>query len=151
MAPPTDPAPTCPAKPPGRATIVDGDRVTVLDATIGADTPFVSPADLTRATGWTLKPEGLCRDDVCVPVRDRAAVLTDARISLRGVAMTLGRPIAFEADPPVAVLGEAPAAVGAALRSRQAPNFALPELDGGTIELDDYAGRKRMLFAWSSW
>src|SRR6476469_7190960 len=37
---------------------VDGDRV-LLDA--GA---------LGELTGWQLKPEGLCRADVCVPVRD---------------------------------------------------------------------------------
>jgi hypothetical protein len=136
-----------------RATIVDGARVTDVDALAApdADTLRLTPDDLTRATGWSLKPEGLCRDDVCYPVRDRAAVVTDGGISLRGVAEVLGRPLACESDPPVAVLGEAPAAVGAALASGRAPNFALPDLDGATIELDDYAGRKRMLFAWSSW
>jgi hypothetical protein len=134
-----------------RATIVDGERVTEIDARVGTDTFFLSADDLTLVTGWTLKPEGLCRDDACYPVRDRSAVVADGAISLRGAAEVLGRPLALEADPAVAVLGEAPAAVGASLASGRAPNFALPDLDGGTIELDDYAGRKRMIFAWSSW
>ncbi len=29
---------------------------------------FVSAADAARATGWTLKPEGMCRDEICVPL-----------------------------------------------------------------------------------
>ena len=142
-----------PASATRRATIVDGDRVTDIDAIAAPDaaTLFLSAGDLTRATGWVLRPEGLCRDDVCLPVRDRAAVVTEGGISLHGVADVLGRPLAYEPDPPVAVLGEAPATVGTSLASGRAPNFALPDLDGGTIELDDYAGRKRMLFAWSSW
>lgn len=139
------------AQAPRRATIIDGDRSTEVDTTIGDDTLFVSHEDLTRATEWALKPEGLCRDDACFPVRDRTAIEAGGMVSLRGVADVLGRPLALESDPPVAVLGESPASVGAALASGRAPNFALPELDGGTIELDDYAGRKRMIFAWSSW
>ena len=131
--------------------IIDGDRVTEVDAVAGADTLFLAPDDLRRATGWTLKPEGLCRDDVCFPVHDREALMTDGEISLRVVAGVLGRPLAIEPDPPVAVLGAAPATIGASLASGRAPNFALPDLEGNTIELDDYAGRKRMIFAWSSW
>lgn len=134
-----------------RSTIVDGDRVTEVDARVGDTTLFLSPEDLTRATQWDLKPEGLCRDDTCIPVRDLDAVVAGGMVSLRGVAEVLGRPLALEVDAPVAVLGESAASVGAALTSGRAPNFALPELDGGTVELDDFAGRKRMLFAWSSW
>ncbi len=140
-----------PGSPTPAAVVVDGDRSTEVPASTDGSTLFLSPRELTLATGWALEPEGLCRGDVCFPVRDRAAVEVDGSISLHGVAGVLGRPLAFEADPPVAVLGEAPADVGVALASGRAPNFALPDLSGGTIELDDFAGKKRMLFAWSSW
>ena len=45
--------------------------------------PRPLPDDLRVAIGWELKPEGLCRDDVCVPVRDRDALLVDGMVDLR--------------------------------------------------------------------
>jgi len=29
---------------------------------------WLTASDAERATGWTLKPEGMCRDDLCVPM-----------------------------------------------------------------------------------
>lgn len=133
------------------ATIVDDDRATVVDATRDADTLLVDADSLTRATGWALKPEGLCRDDVCVPVRDRDALVRSGRIDLRRFAATLGRPLALEPAAALAVLGEGPDTVGAQLASLTAPPFTLPDLDGNPVALADFAGRKRLLIAWASW
>ena len=48
--------------------------VTDRDATVGGwrdgERLLVRAADLPAATGWERKPEGLCRGDECVPVRD---------------------------------------------------------------------------------
>ena len=33
----------------------------------GASTTAVSPDEFAAGTGWTPKPEGLCRGEVCVP------------------------------------------------------------------------------------
>ncbi len=32
-----------------------------------------------------------------------------------------------------------------------APDFALPSLEGDTIRLSDYRGKKVVLFMWASW
>jgi len=133
------------------ATIVDDDRTTVVDVTRDADTFLIDADSLTRATGWALKPEGLCRDDVCVPVRDRDALVRNGRIDLRRFAATLGRPFALEPTAALAVLGEGPDTVGTQLASLTAPPFTLPDLDGNPVALADFAGRKRLLIAWASW
>jgi hypothetical protein len=134
-----------------RATIVDNDREVTVAGTARGDTLLVEVDDLPRATGWTLKPQGLCRDDVCVPVRDRGTLVRDDAVDLRVFATTLGRPVAIEPDASLAVLGEAPETVGAQLTSLTAPPFTLPDLDGHPVGLADFAGRKRLLIAWASW
>ncbi|HEV2310756.1 MAG TPA: hypothetical protein VGU73_09540 [Acidimicrobiia bacterium] len=132
-------------------TLLDGDRELHVPATPHGDTLVVSVDDLDRATGWTLRPEGLCRENVCVPVRDRAALLTDDGIDLRAFGAALGRPVAIEPAAGVAVFGAAPTEVQARLNALEAPPFTLPDLDGNLVSLDDYAGRKRLLIAWASW
>jgi peroxiredoxin len=131
-------------------TLVDGDRETSVEATVRDDTLLAPPDDVARATGWHLEPEGLCRGDVCVPVRDREALVVGGAIDIAAFAAALQRPVAIETAPPVAVLG------GVADRaelpdSRTAPTFTLPDVDGRPVSLDDFAGRKRLLVAWASW
>jgi hypothetical protein len=55
-----------------RLTVIDEGRTVELDATVRGDALAVAPRALGAGLGWELKPEGLCRGAVCVPVRDRA-------------------------------------------------------------------------------
>ena len=51
------------------ATVIHEDRESeVAPARVVPDGLWLSSADVHRATGWELKPQGLCRGDVCVPV-----------------------------------------------------------------------------------
>ena len=133
------------------AIVIEGERTVEVAATERDDTLLVAAADLEQATGWGLKPEGLCRYDVCVPVRDHDALLADGKIDLRAVADALGRPLAFEPDPAVAVIGGAATDRVDAMTALEAPAFTLPDIDGAPVSLADFAGRKKLLITWASW
>lgn len=110
---------------------------------------LIAPEDLPGAIDWTLKPEGLCQADVCVPVRDRDALFVDGRLDLALVAEALDRPFLF--DEGVAVLGEPRATRRMTTDGLQAAPFELPDLDGAHHRLEEWRGRKKLLVAFASW
>lgn len=112
-------------------------------------TVLVDPDALSDAIGWTLKPEGLCRGDVCVPVRDRGALFVGDRLDLARVAGALDRPWLLAEG--VAALGEPRTTRRLATDGLQAPAFELPDLDGGRHRLEEWRGRKKLLVAFASW
>ncbi len=136
-------------------TVIAGDATVQVDATISGDRLLLAVADLPTAIGWTLKPEGMCRGEVCVPLlgRDLHRGTGPDQADLTEVAAALGRPLAMElsGEDAIAVLGESAAEQAVGLQSGRAPDFTLPDLDGNEIALRDFAGRKRLLLAWASW
>jgi len=116
-------------------TVLDGDRET----TVPADGLLLDVAALAEATGWQLKPEGLCQGDVCVP-----ATLT-APVDLRDVATALRRPLVH--DRGVAVLGE-PA--GRIAGTGEPVDLTLPDLEGHPVRVGR-TGRKTVVATWSTW
>jgi hypothetical protein len=111
----------------------------------------VDPASLAQATGWSLRPEGLCRGDVCVPVRDPAALDSGGRIDLEAFAAALGRPLALDAEAGAAALGVAAGERATQLSTLEAPDFELPDLEGKLHRLSEHRGKKVLLIAYASW
>ena len=105
----------------------------------------VPPAEVVRVTGWRLKPEGLCREDQCVPFSS-----TDpASVDLAAVAQALGAPLVHDARHGLWALGAQ--AGGRALQSATAPDLELPDVRGAQFRLSSLRGRKVLLVAWASW
>ena len=131
--------------------LIDAGAVQVVDATLAGGRVLLSAAELERATGWALKPEGLCRDAVCVPVRDPGALRGADGVDLAGFAAALGRPLALDLAEGVAALGTAASDRSAALASLGAPDFSLPDLSGRRHTLSEQRGKKALLIAYASW
>lgn len=99
------------------------------------------PADLERRTGWTIKPEGACRGEVCVPL--------PAPFDVRELAKRLRMALVRDEAHGVWALG--PESGGHALSSAELPDIALPDRNGRDFELRSLRGTKVIMVAWASW
>jgi len=105
-------------------------------------------AELAARTGWEVKPEGACRDQVCVPLADEAR--DGDRLVARVVAERLGMPVLEDPDHGLLAIGPA-TVTGRALESAVAPGLELPDVDGNPFRLSSLLGKKVLLVAWASW
>jgi hypothetical protein len=128
-----------------------GDVVRQVDATVESGRFLLDPTDLPVALGWQLKPAGLCREDVCVPVRDRTELFVGDQLDLAAVASALRRPLVIDAEAGIAAVALPAETRRDALSALVAAPFTLPDLDGNLHELSEWRGRKRLLFAFSTW
>ena len=125
-------------------------------ASADRDRLWIPLDELERSTGWTAKPEGLCRGELCVPVpaAHRSEWLDEAgrRLDFAAFAAHLGHAIARDEDRGIWSFGP-PADRGAASGAGpvMAPDVRLPDLDGALHALSDYRGKKVLLYCWSSW
>ena len=133
-------------------------RLTVIDESgshsfgqVGFGDLGVSADDFARATGWTLKAEGLCKGEVCVPVRDASAMSDGAAIDVVEFARVTGRNIVIDASRNMVAMGEQASSRAASMATLDAPNFTLPDINGNLVSLSDFTNRKKLILAWSSW
>ena len=134
-----------------RFTIIDETRPTTVEAEVDGEDVRLSPAAVSQALGWELKPQGLCKDESCVPVGSRRDRVNERGIELDALATLLARPLAIDTSERVACLGASAADRGAKLASLEAPDFALPDLSGKIHRLSDQRGKKVLLVAYASW
>jgi hypothetical protein len=143
---------------PATATIIHEERPLKFERAIAeVNSLWLETSELKRLAGWELKPEGICRGDLCVPIppggdakfiskRDGATYL-----NFTALADLIGKPWAGDSKHRVWYFGAEAAERGNALKSLKAPDFELPDLDGKMHRLSDYRGKKVFLLAWASW
>lgn len=110
---------------------------------------WMSPADAEKVTGWTLKPEGMCRADLCVPLPPSA--LGTNEVDVAAFWKKLGGPVVGSEQGDVWALGAPADERNAALQGLEAPDFTLPDLDGVPRSLSHLRGNKVFLATWASW
>ena len=114
---------------------------------------WIGTRELESATGWSMKPQGLCRGDICVPVpvSHAADYVTGDAVNAAAFWRRMGNPVLHDAAREVWVLGTSADQRGASLQSLKAPDFALPDLGGATHRLAEHRGKKVLVATWASW
>ena len=127
------------------------DAVATVDGAVEDGRVLLDPTVLPDAIGWELKPEGLCREGVCVPVRDPAALRSEGLVDLGAACAVLGRPAVVDADVGIVAVALSSEQRRRTLDGLVASPFTLPDLNGAMHELSEWRGNKKLLVAFSSW
>jgi hypothetical protein len=137
-----------PARAATATTVLYGDRSVPLEK-IQPDPKdlWVRKTDLPRINDFEVKPQGACREDLCIPIAKD--LLKGDYFNLSGFARKVGE--VSVRDENVWSFGEIPVVRGSFTGSRIAPDFAVPDRKGKLVHLNDFRGRKVLVVTWASW
>lgn len=139
------------------ATIVYDDVATQISSAIEETGQlWITTADLTRATHFAVKPQGVCRDELCFPLPKarKQEFLRDSSgkhwFNLLAFADLVDQPVAHDEALSTWYFGQR-SDQRQILTSLQAPDFTLPDVQGKMHSLSDFRGKKVFLITWASW
>jgi len=132
-------------------TILDEGRASEVAAHLAGERVRLSAGSLERALGWELKPQGLCRGEVCIPAAGRPGLVEAGAVDLAAFAELLERPVALDLEERAASVGASARERASVLRGGIAPDFTLPDLAGREWTLSGLRGKKILLVAYASW
>lgn len=142
----------------GRKVVIYDGIPTEVTASSEASTDFwVTLKDLTRATRFVVKPQGICRDELCFPIpKGKKTDFVSKRgsvtwFNLSEFARLVKQPVAPDEKNGVWYFGKREDERGTYLASLEAPNFTLPDMSGRSHSLSDFRGKKVLLITWASW
>jgi hypothetical protein len=160
-----------------RTTIVYDDVATSVSAAReDAGQLWITTADLKRATRFEVKPQGVCRDEICIPLpkarkqeflrkdsglgassgvgsdtsANKSAGSDNAWFNLSGFASLTHQAVAHDTAESVWYFGLR-SDQRQWISSLQAPDFTLPDINGKMHSLSDFRGKKVLLLTWASW
>ena len=140
-----------------RATIVYDDEATEISpADQQPGQLWITTGDLTRSTQFEVKPQGVCRKELCFPIPKtrRQEFLHESGgkqwFNLLAFADLVHQPVAHDEALATWYFGQR-SDQRQILTSLEAPNFTLPDMDGKVHSLSDFRGKKIFLVTWASW
>ena len=142
-----------PLHPEGSATVLCEGRNVTLSQIGKGEGLLIRPDDLSAINGFTLKPQGACYEEMCVPVGDALFVEQDGEkwFDLIGFADLLGQGYVADTAAKVWSFAEVPARRASMMTDAMAPDFKVTDREGQVVQLADLKGKKALIVTWSSW
>jgi len=137
----------------GSATVLYQGRTTTIARIGKGQGLLIDPADLPKINGFTLKPEGACYGDMCIPIGDSLLVEQDGVqwFDLTAFADFLGQDYVGDTQSQVWSFAELPARRESMMVDAMAPDFEVTDRGGQVVNMADLKGKKALIVTWSSW
>jgi hypothetical protein len=115
------------------------------------DRRLVDVDELAARTGWSIKPEGACKGEICVPLPPDARGEGNT-VDVDVLADRLGMPVVGDEAHGIWSLGPESALTGRVLSTATLPDIVLPDVrTGRPFALRSLRGQKVLILAWASW
>jgi len=133
--------------------VYDGTVSKVTNLLAGERDLWLTLPDLTRVSGFVIKPQGACLGDLCVPIPKsrKQAFQRQNRFNLSELARTLNQPEVEDSAHNIRLFGPRPEVAMKVQSTLEAPNFTLPDWKGRPRSLSEFRGKKVLLITWASW
>jgi hypothetical protein len=137
----------------GCTTVLYQGRTVTLSETGKGPGLLIRPSDLGQVNGFELKPEGVCFQEICIPMKDGLLVEQDGNqwFDLEAFADLLGQPYVADRASRVWSFAEIPARREGMMVDAMAPDFEVTDRQGNVVRLVDLRGKKALIVTWSSW
>jgi hypothetical protein len=118
---------------------------------------WITTKDLKLATGFYIKPKGICRAELCfpIPAKRKTEFISKRKavtwFNLTEFAALIKQPVARDEKNAVWYFGPRAQAHEGYIDSLEAPDFTLPDAAGKLHSLSSFRGKKVMLVTWASW
>ena len=140
-----------------KITIIANDNVTEVNA-FSSDKKelWIREDELNSATGYTIKESGVCYDplNICIPLSEEGFIQnksTHQWLNVSKLSERLEQACISSEDQFVWSLGLIPESRKVLLNSSKAPNFEIEDMNGETIKLSDFKGKKVLIVTWATW
>lgn len=142
-----------PIHPQGGATVLYQGRKITLTQVGNGNGLLIRPDDLPAINGFTLKPEGACYADLCIPINKSLFVEQDGKrwFDLTAFADLLDQTYMADTNARVWSFAEIPSRREGMMVDAMAPEFEVTDREGQTIRMADLKGKKALIVTWSSW
>jgi hypothetical protein len=134
-------------------TIIHEHQTLSVNAKVKGGHLWLPAKDVEKNLGWTIKPEGLCREEKCIPYPNDSedALLDSEWLNVSKFWTLMSKPMLHDEMKETWLLGAGHKDRSHKLASLEAPDFTLPDIDGNFHSLSDYRGKRVFLTTWSSW
>jgi len=140
------------AAPPSATALYDDHAVSLAGVRFepkDAAALWIRKRDLPSVNGFEVKPQGACRDDICIPIPK--TMTRGEHFDLTAFARKTGQAVVADTGARVWSFGEIQALRGGFLNSRVAPDVTVADRAGHPVRLSQFRGKKILLITWASW